>query len=63
MRERNAFFDIMDEIDNMYRTGNLIIQGYPMLTQFTAGVIFMLGHLFEKVIKPIINKKNIKLKS
>lgn len=47
--ERNAFFDIMDEIDNMWRKGNLIIQGYPMLTQFTSGVIYMLGHLFEQV--------------
>ncbi|EEB15233.1 conserved hypothetical protein [Pediculus humanus corporis] len=48
--ESNVLFDIMDEMEEkMWRGYSLIIQGYPMLTQFTAGVIYLMGHLFEKV--------------
>ncbi|KAK6631820.1 hypothetical protein RUM43_013886 [Polyplax serrata] len=47
--ESNVFFDIMDEMEEkMWRGYSLIIQGYPMLTQFTVGVIYLMGHLFEK---------------
>ena len=47
--ERNAFWDIMDAIDNMWRDENLLLQGYPMLTQFNVGIVYMLCHLFHKV--------------
>jgi hypothetical protein len=47
--ERNAFWDIMDAIDNMWREENLLLQGYPMLTQFNVGIVYMLCHLFDKV--------------
>ena len=48
--ESNVLFDIMDEMEEkMWRGYSLIIQGYPMLTQFTAGVIYLMGHLFDKV--------------
>jgi hypothetical protein len=47
--ERNTFWDIMDAIDNMWREENLLLQGYPMLTQFNVGIVYMLCHLFDKV--------------
>ena len=47
--ERNAFWDIMDAIDNMWRDENLLLQGYPMLTQFNVGIVYMLCHLFDEV--------------
>jgi hypothetical protein len=47
--ERNAFWDIMDAIDNMWRDQNLLLQGYPMLTQFNVGIVYMLCHLFDEV--------------
>lgn len=47
--ERNAFWDIMDAIDNMWRDENLLLQGYPMLTQFNVGIVYMLCHLFDDV--------------
>jgi len=47
--ERNAFWDIMDAIDNMWREENLLLQGYPMLTQFNVGIVYMLCHLFDEV--------------
>ncbi|GFG29900.1 hypothetical protein Cfor_09920 [Coptotermes formosanus] len=53
--ERNAFWDIMDAIDNMWRDENLLLQGYPMLTQFNVGIVYMLCHLFDEVgfVKPV----------
>ncbi|KAL0276090.1 UNVERIFIED_CONTAM: hypothetical protein PYX00_003748 [Menopon gallinae] len=53
--ERCAFFNIMDLIDSLWRDDSFVLQGYPMLTQFTAGVIYMIGHLFEKIgfVRPI----------
>lgn len=53
--ERNAFWDIMDAIDNMWRDENLLLQGYPMLTQFNVGIVYMLCHLFDYVefVKPV----------
>ena len=52
--ERNAFWDIMDAIDNMWREENLLLQGYPMLTQFNVGIVYMLCHLFDEVSGPPI---------
>lgn len=53
--ERNAFWDIMDAIDNMWRDENLLLQGYPMLTQFNVGIVYMLCHLFNKVSEHCIH--------
>ena len=47
--ELNAFCDIMDVIDDMWRDQNLLLQGYPMLTQFNVGIVYMLCHLFNEV--------------
>jgi hypothetical protein len=47
--EMHAFLDIMEAIDGMWRDGNLLLQGYPMLTQFNVGVVYMLCHLFNEV--------------
>ena len=47
--ELNAFWDIMDVIDNIWRDQSLLLQGYPMLTQFNVGIVYMLCHLFEEV--------------
>jgi hypothetical protein len=47
--ERQAFWDIMDAIDGMWRDDNLLLQGYPMLTQFNVGIVYMLCHLFNEV--------------
>jgi calcineurin-like phosphoesterase family protein len=47
--EINAFWDIMDAFDKMWRDENLLLQGYPMLTQFNVGIVYMLCHLFNKV--------------
>ncbi|XP_069682597.1 cap-specific mRNA (nucleoside-2'-O-)-methyltransferase 2 isoform X1 [Periplaneta americana] len=53
--ERNAFLDIMDVMDEMWREQNLLLQGYPMLTQFNVGIVYMLCHLFDTVgfVKPM----------
>lgn len=53
--EIHAFLDIMEAIDGMWRDDNLLLQGYPMLTQFNVGVVYMLCHLFNAVdfMKPI----------
>ncbi|PSN54810.1 hypothetical protein C0J52_02913 [Blattella germanica] len=52
--ERNAFWDIMDTFDDLWRDDNLLLQGYPMLTQFNVGIVYMLCHLFDEVgfVKP-----------
>ncbi|KAJ9593436.1 hypothetical protein L9F63_015022, partial [Diploptera punctata] len=52
--ELNAFWDIMDVIDDIWRDQSLLLQGYPMLTQFNVGIVYMLCHLFEEVgfVKP-----------
>jgi hypothetical protein len=47
--EIHAFWDIMDAVDGMWRDDNLLLQGYPMLTQFNVGVVYMLCHLFDEV--------------
>lgn len=47
--EIHAFFDIMEAIDGLWRDDNLLLQGYPMLTQFNVGVVYMLCHLFNEV--------------
>jgi hypothetical protein len=47
--EMQAFLDIMEAIDGMWRDDNLLLQGYPMLTQFNVGVVYMLCHLFNEV--------------
>lgn len=47
--EINAFWDIMDAFDMMWREDNLLLQGYPMLTQFNVGIVYMLCHLFDEV--------------
>jgi hypothetical protein len=47
--EINAFWDIMDAFDRMWRDDNLLLQGYPMLTQFNVGIVYMLCHLFNEV--------------
>jgi hypothetical protein len=47
--ETHAFLDIMDAIEGMWRDDNLLLQGFPMLTQFNVGVVYMLCHLFNEV--------------
>jgi hypothetical protein len=47
--EIHAFLDIMEAVDGMWRDDNLLLQGYPMLTQFNVGVVYMLCHLFNAV--------------
>lgn len=47
--EINAFQDIMDAFEKIWRDDNLLLQGYPMLTQFNVGVVYMLCHLFNAV--------------
>lgn len=47
--EINAFLDIMDAFDTIWRDDILLLQGYPMLTQFNVGVVYMLCHLFNAV--------------
>jgi cap2 methyltransferase len=47
--EKQTFLDIMDICDGMRRNDNLLLQGYPMLTQFNVGVVYILCHLFDEV--------------
>ncbi|PNF27384.1 hypothetical protein B7P43_G17491 [Cryptotermes secundus] len=53
--EIHAFLHIMEAIDGMWRDDNLLLQGYPMLTQFNVGLVYMLCHLFNEVyfMKPV----------
>lgn len=47
--EINAFRAIVDASNKMWRDENLVLLGYPMLTQFNVGTVYMLCHLFDAV--------------
>lgn len=53
--EIHAFLDIMEAVDGMWRDDILLLQGYPMLTQFNVGVVYMLCHLFNAVSSGYFN--------
>ncbi|XP_066999169.2 cap-specific mRNA (nucleoside-2'-O-)-methyltransferase 2 [Anabrus simplex] len=47
--ELEAFKKIIETVDRLWRDQYLFIQGYPLLTQFNVGIIYMLSHMFSKV--------------
>ncbi|XP_034234318.1 cap-specific mRNA (nucleoside-2'-O-)-methyltransferase 2 [Thrips palmi] len=50
LNEKNACRKILNVIENdIFRDYCFELRGYPMLTQFNVGLVFLLGHLFEKV--------------
>lgn len=56
LNEKNACREILSVIDNdIFRDYCLELRGYPLLTQFNVGLVFLLGHLFEKVLTSLID--------
>ncbi|KAK3920253.1 Cap-specific mRNA (nucleoside-2'-O-)-methyltransferase 2 [Frankliniella fusca] len=56
VHEKDACRKILSAIENeIFRDDCLELRGYPLLTQFNVGLVFLLGHLFEKVgfVKPL----------
>lgn len=56
INEKNACRKILSAVENeIFRDDCLELRGYPLLTQFNVGLVYLLGHLFEKVgfVKPL----------
>ncbi|GLH14068.1 Uncharacterized protein GBIM_18498 [Gryllus bimaculatus] len=55
LAEKRAFFDVMTTINKLQKGDNLLLSGYPLLTQFNVGIIYLLTGLFEKIgfINPV----------
>lgn len=48
--EKSACREILSILEHkVFRDDCLELRGYPLLTQFNVGLVFLLGHLFEKV--------------
>ncbi|XP_014242654.1 cap-specific mRNA (nucleoside-2'-O-)-methyltransferase 2 isoform X2 [Cimex lectularius] len=62
---QKCFFEkFMSACEKLEVGDDLILKGFPLLTQFNVGVIFILGHLFEKVgfVNPSVSPYSIILK-
>lgn len=48
--QKNACMEILSTIESKVSIdGCLELRGYPLLTQFNVGLVYLLGHMFEQV--------------
>lgn len=47
--QKESLKEIMEILKDMEDNSHLLLNGFPLLTQFNVGLVFLIGHAFERV--------------